>query len=386
MPHMSPVVSVVISTYNRRNLLPHAMNSVLSQGFRDFELIIIDDGSTDDTRQVVARFADARVRYVFQENAGLAAGRNAGIRHARGEYICFLDDDDLYLRDNLATQVAFLREHPEIDWCSGGSRTTDMQGQVLDELQPWRAFPDLGVRTWLFACPTCPSAVMVKKHWLERIGGFDTQYGATDDWDAWLRLAHAGCKMSWVEVMACDYRLHDSNMTRGAAKIRQKRFAMLDRFYSDPALSPELRELQQEVYARAHLEEALRQYGVGLTQDGAADMERALALIPELLTERQKEVVDLCAAWTMSPTIEDPFACIRTIFANLPPNAALLRSQYRRAISQTAMSRFFRAYETADWATVRRMFAIGIWNAPTWLRNRGVWSILFRSLVRADHA
>lgn len=371
----SPTVSVVISTYNRSNLLPQAIQSVLAQDFRDFELIIIDDGSTDETRQVVDRFVDPRIRYVYQTNAGLAAGRNTGIRESRGKYIAFLDDDDLYQQDNLAIQTAFLKDHPEVGWCSGGFLITDMRGQVLDKQQPWDAFPDLRVRTWLFACPTCPSAVMVDRVWIDRIGGFDTQHEATDDWDAWLRLAQAGCRMAWVKTVACHYRLHDSNMIRGAIKIRQKRFAMLDQFFAEPTLTAELKDLKPQVYARAHLEEAMREYGAGLTLEGRSDLDRAISFDHELLLEKGKAVVGAISNYAAAPQIDDLVFYVNTVFQNLPASAESLLDQRRKAIGQAAMARFFRAHRFGNKRVVRRMLIIATRHDPTWLRNRGVWSI-----------
>ena len=111
---MIPIVSVVISTYNRSKLLPHAIRSVLSQDRQDFEIIVIDDGSTDETSQVVACFSDPRIRYFYQTNSGLAAGRNAGISESRGKYIVFLDDDDVFLPNKLSVQVSFMEAHRDL--------------------------------------------------------------------------------------------------------------------------------------------------------------------------------------------------------------------------------------------------------------------------------
>src|SRR5882724_2062331 len=109
-----PKVSVIIPTYNRAHYLGTAVNSVLSQTFSDFELIVVDDGSTDDTMRLVERFHDSRLRYIYQQHRGISAAMNAGIRAARGGYIARLDSDDIWLPDMLEVEVGVLDARPEI--------------------------------------------------------------------------------------------------------------------------------------------------------------------------------------------------------------------------------------------------------------------------------
>ncbi|MEL7221748.1 MAG: glycosyltransferase family 2 protein, partial [Bacteroidota bacterium] len=108
---MSPFFSIIIPTYNRAAYLPHAIKSVMDQVFADWELLIVDDGSTDDTRKVVQPFlSDERIRYHWQENRELNGARNTGVRLARGRYIAFLDDDDQYLVNHLSVLANYLKE------------------------------------------------------------------------------------------------------------------------------------------------------------------------------------------------------------------------------------------------------------------------------------
>jgi glycosyltransferase involved in cell wall biosynthesis len=232
-----PVVSVTMATFNRAELVGGAIASVLAQDFGDFELIVVDDGSRDHTGQVVAEFNDPRLRYFRQENAGLAAARNTGIMHARGDYVTFLDDDDLYLPHCLAAHLALMRQRPSCGWTAGGYRLVDMQGHVLGESRPWESYePDL--ETWLFWCPTAPSAVMVKREWLVHVGGFDPGLQIKTDWDMWLRLAHAGCPMAWLEEIVMSYRVHGSNMVRDSQTMRGEAgiLRVLDKFHEQPGV------------------------------------------------------------------------------------------------------------------------------------------------------
>ncbi|MFZ4622535.1 MAG: glycosyltransferase family 2 protein [Bacteroidota bacterium] len=116
------MVSIILCTYNRENLLPLAVRSVLAQSYNDWELIVIDDGSTDNTLAVMKHFLqkDKRIRYHFQTNKGLAAARNAGLRMAKGSFICFVDSDDELAPRHLEHRVKFLSDHPGVDFLHGG--------------------------------------------------------------------------------------------------------------------------------------------------------------------------------------------------------------------------------------------------------------------------
>src|SRR5215470_11833569 len=111
-----PEVSVIIPSYNSVKYLRDALDSVLSQTFRDFEVLVIDDGSTDDTRVVIRRYGEA-VRYIYQQNSGVAAARNRGISESRGQYVAFLDADDTWRQDKLEAQVTALRKNPRYQAC-----------------------------------------------------------------------------------------------------------------------------------------------------------------------------------------------------------------------------------------------------------------------------
>ena len=116
-----PRVSVVIPTYNRAGYVSEAVKSVLNQTFHDFEVIVVDDGSTDNTPDVIDSFKDTRIRYLYQENRGVSAAMNTGILASTAEYIAILDSDDVLVEEALQKSVAFLDEHPEVGYCFGQS-------------------------------------------------------------------------------------------------------------------------------------------------------------------------------------------------------------------------------------------------------------------------
>jgi glycosyltransferase involved in cell wall biosynthesis len=186
----SPLVSVVMPAYNVAWCIGRAIDSVLAQDFRSYELIVVNDGSTDDTRAVLDRYGEAVV-LIDQSNRGMSAARNRGIRQARGTYIAFLDADDWWVPEKLSRQVELMTRRPELGFCSTAARVEDGDGRLLNL---WRC-PDgrSEILETLFAqnaaiAGGC-SAVIVRKDLLERVGMFDESLGGFEDPDLWMRLA-----------------------------------------------------------------------------------------------------------------------------------------------------------------------------------------------------
>jgi glycosyl transferase family 2 len=183
----SPRVSVVIPTYQRRNYVRRALASVLAQSSQDFELIVVDDGSTDGTGSAVDGLDD-RIRYEWQENGGVSSARNAGIRLARGDLVAFLDSDDQWLPDHLAIVSDVLARHPEAVLCStsprfdAGGRQPSSRAEIADLL------PLLFVENVVGA----PSGLVVRRTALLEAGGFDERLPVMEGWELWLRLARLG--------------------------------------------------------------------------------------------------------------------------------------------------------------------------------------------------
>lgn len=189
MANKVPTVSVIIPTYNRAHLIGRAIQSVLSQTFQDFEIIVVDDGSEDNTKEVVRGFADGHVRYFrHNENRGGSAARNTGIRASRGEYIAFLDSDDEWNPRKLERQLRVLRAASStVVLVFAGLRNVNSQGREL-----FRCCPSPGVvvdRSQLFtACFVSNSAILTRKTALVEVGGFDDRLSCWQDRDLWLRL------------------------------------------------------------------------------------------------------------------------------------------------------------------------------------------------------
>jgi glycosyltransferase involved in cell wall biosynthesis len=215
MSDESPVVSVIIPTYNCARYLPEAIDSVLAQTYRDFEIIVVDDGSTDNTQEVLARYGD-HMRVIRQSNQGSAAARNAGILPARGEFIAFLDADDLWLPHKLERQVPLFDERPELGWIYSDYREFDESGPRARSFfeRPGLRPPPEGwiVLKLAMGCITWTATVVARASCFREVGLFDPTFPRAQDYDMWLRLAvrfPVGC----VDEVLALYRRHQTQIT-----------------------------------------------------------------------------------------------------------------------------------------------------------------------------
>jgi glycosyltransferase involved in cell wall biosynthesis len=209
-------VSVVVTTYNYANYIADALDSVLGQTHPPGEIVVIDDGSTDDTVTVVARYADAGVRYVRQENLGAGAARNRGIAETTGDLIAFLDADDIWLPDKLEHQVDYLAQHPDAVLVSGqmiwwhvrkDTRHVERFG-VGSARDPRR---ELVVRNVVGN----PSMTLIRRSALERAGWFDASLRWGQDWELFIRLARVGA-IGWLADPVITYRWHGGSLSHGS--------------------------------------------------------------------------------------------------------------------------------------------------------------------------
>ncbi len=184
---MKPIVTIVIPTFNRADFLKESIHSVLSQTFTDFELIVVDDGSTDHTEEVVREFS--KVRYVAcTENSGVSHARNLGIGMARGRYICFLDSDDLWIKNKLETQILWMESHADCQVCY-----TDeiwiRKGVRVNPMNKHRKYSGDIFSHCLPLCIVSPSSVLMRSSLFDEVGLFDEDLPVCEDYDLWLRIS-----------------------------------------------------------------------------------------------------------------------------------------------------------------------------------------------------
>ena len=180
-------VTVIIPTFNRGYCLAESIQSVLDQSFTDFDLIVVDDGSTDNTPELLRHFTDIQ-QIRLEENCGVSYARNQGIAQAKGEWIAFLDSDDLWKKNKLSTQMKWLESHPEYKavytdeiWIRNGVRVNAMNKH--------RKYSGDIFRYCLPLCIVSPSSVLLHTELLREVGGFDESMPVCEDYDLWLRIA-----------------------------------------------------------------------------------------------------------------------------------------------------------------------------------------------------
>ena len=181
-----PLVTVIIPTYNRSWILSAAIDSVLTQSYPHFELLVVDDGSTDDTSALLQDYG-GRIRILRQPNQGVSAARNLGIAAATGSLIAFLDSDDLWLPAKLARQVDFFRAHPQALICQT-QETWVRNGVRVNPKKRHRKRSGMIFEPSLELCLVSPSAVMLRRELLDVVGCFDVSLPACEDYDLWLRI------------------------------------------------------------------------------------------------------------------------------------------------------------------------------------------------------
>lgn len=377
----SPVdVSIVIPAYNQGRFLGQAIESALGQQLTSIEVIVIDDGSTDETPTVAASFDDQRLRYVRQDNQGLSGARNTGLAHARAERVAFLDADDRLQPSGLVTLLARLESDGDADMVVGAVERIDASGQRLGSvLGPPGS---LTLADLVLGNRFAPSGVLVRKAWIDRARGFDRSLNACEDWDLWLRLLRLGCRLRVTRAVVGCYRIHGSQMTQQASRMRDAGLQVLDKFYAERPIPIELEALRGPAYGQVYLGAVARQIRAGAMSEARANLDAALDWDPGLAADRGARLAETLVGWAHDEATPDSVAFLMQVRAQLPRAMALAASRLRLHLAdawwQRAMQddRRGRPQDAAlaAWASLRL--------APRRLGNRGLVSILLRNGVR----
>lgn len=220
-------ISVIIPTYNRKHTLSRAIKSVNDQTYEPFEIIIVDDGSTDGTKEWLAK-RHPRVQYIYQPNAGVSAARNLGIKSAQGDWISLLDSDDEWLSQKLEKQVKAVKEDPDSMFCHT-NEVWIRNGVRINQGKKHQKYGGLIFNQCLDICRISPSSVLLKNSILKHTGLFDEKLPVCEDYDLWLRITAHNPVIFLDEPLINKYGGHKDQLSRVPAGIEQYRIQSLEK-------------------------------------------------------------------------------------------------------------------------------------------------------------
>ena len=237
-----PKVSIIIPTYNREEFITETINSVLNQTYKDFEIIVVDDGSTDNTKQKLEPFK-SRIKLIEQKNSERAVARNNGVKNSSGEYIAFLDSDDLWIKNKLENQTNFLDEKKDFILTYGQSFRINEHGKPIKTAKrqihgySGNVFEELLFRNFIVS-----ATPLIRREHFERTTGFQTKYVPYEDWEFWIRLSLLG-KFYFFNKPFSYYRIHKSQSVKlvNAKKIEEVTLSLLIDSYNLKSIPNEIK-------------------------------------------------------------------------------------------------------------------------------------------------
>jgi glycosyltransferase involved in cell wall biosynthesis len=291
------MVDVLIPAFNAARYLPAALESVVSQTFEDWQIVLVDDGSTDNTAEVVAPYVErhgAKVRYIRQENRGLPAARNAAIRASDGEFLALLDADDVWLPCRLAESLKMMAERPRAGLSYGliqGIDPEDRPGSTwvgnLKDVEG-RIAPQIYMRKVELPCPT----IMFRRRCVDEVGLFDETMRATEDRDLWLRIA-LRYEVAFVPKVLAYYRVSPTSMSTDPERMLKAQMQFIQKHYGSEGCGARERRI---ALARAYKQRAEALKSKGQPRAALTSALRAVALYP-LDVDNPRTAASLLMNW-----------------------------------------------------------------------------------------
>jgi GT2 family glycosyltransferase len=379
-----PKISVIIPAYNAGAYIARAIDSVLAQTYQDFEIIVIDDGSTDNTRERVAAYSN-RVTYLYQPNSERSAARNRGLRAASGDFFAFLDADDQWLPERLAKELALFDRYPGLGLVYAYAKVMDDHGGPYgtigtafptEQAANFRAFEGLLLGKYL-PIPT----VLIRQQCLDTAGLFDEGVSISEDWDLWLRVA-VDWPMGFVPEPLAIYHVHGTflpkSMTRGKAQETRPYIVRKVIDYARTRGVSVPLDLEAQALANAHWRSALLDYAVGNWRGAIQHWQQSLQLDPSFWATPKwtDSLIDYALHMVDTGTPPDEARhYVQYVFAHLPPSITEWQSYQRQTIGQLRAGYAFQALEQDEPCRARNLMRAAVKAYPPLLRNLGVISI-----------
>lgn len=228
MEKNNPLVSIIMPAYNAEKFISKSIESVLQQTYQNWELLVVNDGSKDNTSSIVKLFNYTRIKLIEQENGGVSKARNTGIANSTGEFIAFLDSDDLWLKDKLEIQVKYMMNNQNIVLSYGDYLSFIEDGKIIEnkQLYPFK-IKDLKQRLLVFNS-IATLTVMVKSDVLKATSGFDTELFGPEDWDLWIKISQKG-DIGYIKENLAMYREHEGGISKNKKRQLDEEYKVLNR-------------------------------------------------------------------------------------------------------------------------------------------------------------
>jgi glycosyltransferase involved in cell wall biosynthesis len=310
-----PKVSVIIPVYNGASYLREAIQSVLDQTYQEFEIIVVNDASTDHTSEVIKQFADSRLKYISHEqNRGLPATRNTAIRASSGQFISLLDQDDIFHPEKVEAHVNFLEKNPQIGATYNSRIEIDPSG---NSLAIWRPPLVVGHSDFVLGFPFAPSDMTVRRDWIFQVGLFDEYYVfGGEDLDLTCRLALAGCQFAGVDRLLNYRRYYPGRILRNPAGGLDGALHALEKTFTDPLCSPQVLALRNTALAITYQIWAYEAFIKNETALGQELIRKAIQLDSSILDNEAKNLLQfLIFRSNQDGSDHEPF--LRQVFAQL---------------------------------------------------------------------
>ena len=390
MPETLPLVSIIIPNYNHAQYIEDAIHSVLRQTYRNVEIIVVDDGSRDNSREVIAAFGDT-VRAIFQQNQGLSAARNTGLTASRGKFIGVLDADDMYEPDFVETLVTALQSQSDADGIYCGYRFVDHLNQPLPQIEAREIAPEKLYWALVDGNFLVPESMFVRKHCYDAVGFFDTTLRALEDLDMWLRIASRFKVIHTTKILTRHRILPGSMSTDPTRQFENRLHVVKKNFGAEPAPTGEWSGDQRRAFSRAYLVSAVEYLQVK-NDIRAFDCLRSMAIAQPALLARVETFYEL-ACGDQPKGYRGEFASI-----NLEKNARVTLRLLEKLFAdhELRLTEFKRlAYANAEYAfgllaygqgntrAARRHFLGALRFQPALIMDRAFVGSLLRSFLGA---
>ena len=379
-------VSIIIPTYNHARFISDSINSCLEQTYPNIEIIVVDDGSTDNTQEVLEPYL-SKIKYIKQKNAGPAAARNQGIQAANGSYLLLLDSDDWLASEQIALQVAELEKRPEYGLVYSAWKNVDETSKkVIGEVRPkieGDVLKALLLRELFFS----PGAALIRKECFEKAGLFEErkEFMRSEDTEMWVRIAAANYCFAYLDEPLFFHRVVKNSLSHDYSSHAKSEFARLEKFFKRTDLDKAIMEMKSIAFSLIHFEYSAKFYNNKNLSEGKKHLRLAIKTCPQLI-KNTNWILEWLAGYSLDPAVENPKDFIKYVFFNLPEEAESIKKLQKRALGRYHLAAVFNSYKNHDRAAVKAHLFQALKYEPKCLLNKGFIKIGIVTLINRSKA